>query len=217
MTAHESGSIPTGADDAALSLPAVITWLGVHLFAIGLSVARVPFWAHSTEPADAIAVDVMVVSQLVAIALLFPLLLQNWRTAAVAVLIGQPFILMAGLLAGMQQSRLLYVSASVTLWMIALWMGTAIVRGSRRGTMLGVATVACITLGGPLLVYVRLESGSQTGFDWTHLQRFGPILSAEATLRSRPLSPTSLIFPAIAVTVGAALRMASRLIRHREW
>ncbi len=196
---------PPATASPALSLFALFVWLLIHLLALLFAMLRVPLWARSPVPGDALAIDVMLVTQITAAAMLFPVLLVNWRTTATLVLVSIPFIEMAGLLAGVARSRLPLASVLVGAWLIALWLCVPLLRRSRAASLVGVAIATGLTLGGPLLLYLRLEASPEATFDWKTAGLFGPAMSALAVIHSPTLLHSAWLPVGVAVIAGILL------------
>jgi hypothetical protein len=155
-------------------------WLLLQLLALGVSAARIPFFAKSfPQPAELLATGVMLVVQIGAAALLFPYLLRDFRAAVMVVAASWPFIILAGFLTGQAERRILWGTvAYVTAWLLGLAVWRSALR-SARAQAAGVAVATLVSIGGPLLWYLRAEYGVQSSaVDWTQASNWGPIMGA---------------------------------------
>lgn len=195
------------------SIPALVIWLTVQLLALGLAAARVPLWARSPAPGDELATDFMLVTQVVVAGLLFPVLLVNIRTTATMILTAAVFIELAGLLAGIPRGRMALAWGALSIWMITLWLIVPLVRRGRWATMLAIAFATCLTLGGPLLLYLRAESGSTVSMDWASIALCGPTLAIMAVIHAPTSTHHAWIGLGVLSGVGALVRVSSMLPR----
>ncbi len=198
---------PPATTGPALSFFALIVWLLIQLLALSFAALRVPLWARSAAPGDALAIDVMLITQIGAAALLFPALLVNCRTTATLVLVSIPFVEMAGLLAGVLRWRMTLASVLVVAWLVALWLCVPLLRRSRAGPLIGVAIAASITLGGPLLLYLQLESSPEAVFQWNSASLFGPAMGALALIHSPTLLHRVWLPISAGILTGIILRV----------
>ena len=205
---------PEGHVRTALSGP-VITWLSVQLIAILVSTARVPLAAKYPQPAELLAVHVMVIVQLTAAALLAPYLMRT-RPAAVAVIVAAwPFTVIAGVLSAAEPGRLVAAGAWVSLWLLALagWCWAL----PRRAQPVVVAVATLLALGPPVLWYLRAEFGGDADAlgqspTWTH---FTPTAGALARLAGEGAWwawSIPLLVCTLAVVTGFSLRRRDQVI-----
>jgi hypothetical protein len=136
----------------------------------------VPLWATQPAPRESAALGEMIVVQIAAPSLLFPILLENFRTTLAVALLACLFIHLAGKISGAAENTLLAVCGYVSLWIIGL--GRLSARLSTRALKLsGIWVFSLWTLGGVLLWYLRLES-DRTGKIILNAQWFSPIFGA---------------------------------------
>jgi hypothetical protein len=187
----------------------VAAWLAVQLAALALSAGRVPLSARFPRVAEELAVDVMLVAQVTAASLLFPLLLRDARALAVAVLTALPFLQLAGYLAGTPTPRLARAAAYLVVWLIALGLWRRAL-SSRAAALYGVAVASAIAVGGPILWYARAEFARHSAaVDWPADGALGPILGALAQVEH----PAIALAPWFALGTFALAGGAAALVR----
>jgi hypothetical protein len=148
-----------------------------------------------------LAAHVMVVSQVVAAALLFPYLMRSWA-AAVAVVAGAwPFDAAAGVFSAAPAGHVVWAAAYVTAWLLVLAIWNRALPEQGRG--LAVAVAALLAIGGCVVFYLRLEFGLgdiAAADGWA----IAPAVPALAALRPlvRQIEPIDWILPATAGLLG---------------
>jgi|GEM_PF-1321957 len=137
----------------------LVLWLLSQLGALALSAGGVRFWARMPQPTTSLAVHEMLVVQVAAAALLFPLLFARRRNTLIAAASIWPMLLLAKMLGDEPTHAVAASGAFVTLWMLALAMLAQIPRSDRARRV--AATINLLwTFGGPLLIYLHAEYGS---------------------------------------------------------
>lgn len=161
-----------------MRIGALITWIILHLIALGVAAAGWPLWAHHLQPREALAAHVTIVVEMAASAILWPLLFSTSLTAAVQVLLVWPFIQLAGLLGDVREPPLLVASTYVSIWMIGLAVLNAALP-SRSAKQTVTTITAAFVLGGLVIAYLWSESSLKT---LTNSIALGPLLGALAVL-----------------------------------
>jgi hypothetical protein len=156
---------------------ALAVWLGVQVTALGLSALRVRFWARSPLAGEQLGLFVMLAAQVAAASLLFPVLLQNRRSAIIAMLTAWPFAELAAFLADAPRNRWIAGEFYVSVWLVTLYLWAGVLRISWQRLM-ATAVAAVLSLGGPMLWYLHSEfgNGGQTASESP--ASFGPIAGA---------------------------------------
>lgn len=134
----------------------LLLWLLVQLSALALAGARVPFAAHWAEPAEAAAVQTMVVIQVITAAMLFPWLLSDgWRVFAIIMTAG-PMLQIAAVLGSAPPIVFLRAWAAVAVWVatLALWRWAL----PPSSLLPAVAGMNLLVLAGPLAGHLGAES-----------------------------------------------------------
>jgi hypothetical protein len=144
----------SGAAGAAVGI-----WLIVQLAALGVSAIRFMFWARSPAAGEQMGLNVMLMVQIGAAALLFPVLLQDLRCAIIAVVTAWPLAQLAGFLADASSGRWIEGELYVSLWLVTLHLWAAALRHS-WGKLFAMGMAAALSLGGPVLWYLRSEFGN---------------------------------------------------------
>jgi hypothetical protein len=137
----------------------LILWLLVQAAALGLAAARVPLSAHFPQPAERQAMAEMLIAQIAAAAVLFPLLLQDWTAFGLAEAASWPMLDLAALLGGQPPARIAWAAGYVTLWLATLTLWQKIL-GQSPWQRLAVGLASLWTLGGPVLLYLHGEYAS---------------------------------------------------------
>ena len=192
----------------------LFVWLVIQLLALAVGVCRAPLAARVVQP-EQFSLHVMLVTQIIASAMLFPLILRDVTTAAMAILAIAPFVQLASYLSEIPLQSVALAGAYVAMWMLALTMWKSILR-TPRGEMLGIACAIALSIGGAIVWYVRAEElkGGQT--DWSIDALFGPILGVIAQLHA-PMSAALIAWawPVVILVTCAIARVTMRASRDR--
>lgn len=157
---------------SGLVAAALATWLGVQVAALGLCAMRVMFSAHSPRAGEQLGLIVMLATQVAAASLLFPLLLGNRRWTVIALVTAWPFAELAAFLADARTGQWIAGEAYVSVWLVTLHLWAGPGRNSWARPF-AAAVAAMLSLGGPLLWYLRGEFGP--GVASERLGIFGPV------------------------------------------
>lgn len=131
-------------------------WVGVQLFALGLAALQVPLADEMPRPVEGVAMGEMVIVQVSAAGMLFPVLFRNVGTTAALVASTWPFLQLASMLSGTPGGRVVSVGTYVAMWMVALALFNSVLR-SERARLRGVAVSTSLVFTGPLLWYLHHE------------------------------------------------------------
>jgi hypothetical protein len=198
-----SPHVPRAADRI---LAPLIVWLAVQMFALGVAAFRVPLSARYPQPEESLAVHVLVVVQIAAAALLFPILFRSITSSIVVIASAVPFIQLSAFLATFTDNRRLALCAAyLALWLTGLAILNAALR-SEKSKMYGVAAASLMALGGAVIAYLHREFGAPANaFDWQSHASLGPIMGCMAILEASPVSGTTWIFLGTFVGCGLVL------------
>ena len=130
---HESITLSANTATRSPLLP-VGLWLLIQLSTLGVSAARIPFYAvkRFPQPAELIALPLMLVMQIGMSALLFPYLLRDARAAGLVIVSSWPFTILAALLTGLPNKRMmLELLAFNTIWLLGLTLWRGALRSTR--------------------------------------------------------------------------------------
>src|SRR4051794_2325066 len=167
--------------DPSPHIGAVLVWLLVQLAALGLSAARVPLAARWPADGEALALEQMLVAQTVAAGMLFPALLRDPRSCAVAILTSLPFVQLAALLSSTTFAHAAPAAGLALLWLVTLcaWRAawsrmTTTPAPTRpptitpRAELLGVAVANALTIGGALAWFAAADAGAPSASRAAH-------------------------------------------------
>lgn len=142
----------------AVSAAPLLLWFVVQLAALLLSALRVPLAAQFPRPAEFQAVRVLLAMQFAWVAILFPLLLINWRMAVLAIASAWVMLALAAGLSAWTLTLALPAAGYLAVWIIVLWtLRAALVSAGQQ--MFAAAAMATYFTGGALLWYVQLDFG----------------------------------------------------------
>jgi hypothetical protein len=180
LLTNVNGASPQAASARVAFWP-VFAWLAVQMLALLASVLRAPFSARFPAPAENLAIHEMLVVQMVASALLFPMLFPTLATGVIVVGSAPLMLQLAGVLAGeVEAVRWAYVCAYSAGWLIGLGLWSVALR-TARARLYGVAAAGAIVVGGAMLAYLHREFGAPTeAFDWGRHGGLGPLVGAIA-------------------------------------
>lgn len=190
-------------------------WLGLQLLSLLLAAMRLPLSANFPQPAERLASDWMAITQVVAVSLLFGLLFRSVRGTTLIVVCSWPMLQLAGFLAGTPPDRLLLAGLYITCWLLAMASLSYVFR-SNKLQLYAAALTGAITLGGPLLWYIRAEFAHyDAGVNWSIDGALGPLMGALAQLHAPrpPAAPWIFIITALLLNVLPALLL---LLRRRR-
>jgi hypothetical protein len=199
---------------------AVALWAGVQCAALIAAAVGIHLWPHQPDPPESIALAEMVSVQVVAAALLFPVVCAGTATLAINLAVMAALQQLAGLLTVTPEPRVLSTTAFAGVWIVGLAGWARLARGGlAQSCATAMATV--LSLGGALLWYVTAEAASQGGSPPPDALRFGPLV-AGAAMASVPLPPMHVgwvITLVPGITAGpliawAALRSNPKVVPH---
>jgi hypothetical protein len=223
MTALDSASVPADPDVPQPAVPRVFSplllWLALQLLCLGLSLGHIRFWANPPQALDHLALPELLVVQSIVSALLFPILFRTPLTALLVILSAWPFCQLAAFVSSTPARQWIAAAAALTGWMIALAIWRAILRTPLL-ERLGIALATALTIGAPLLLYLRAEFSPESVYTipWSFAACFGPILSSLAHLQPGDFSllPSWLVVAGHILLAGGALALMHAISRHRE-
>lgn len=196
------------------SAAAIVIWLTVQLAALGICAQRAALWARAPQATEQLALIVMLAVQIGTSALIFPHLLGTARATILAVASGWPMALLAAEMSDASCAVLIRSETYVSIWLVSLHLYTRALP-TPRAKLLASAVAALISIGGPVLWYLRMEfsiDGPQPGLD--SLPAFGPISGAISQTVAR-INYESWIELATIFCIGAlAFKGAPRIFRN---
>jgi hypothetical protein len=188
----------------------------VQLASLALSASQARLSDDYPRPATTVALQQMVSVQIAAAALLSPWLLRSWPALLVALAGTLPFVQLASFLSATAMRYALWVMACVALWLLVLCTINLLIRGG-RWRMICSALALLWALGGPLLIYLRLEFTSSAPISSGPMASLqgGPIISA-IWLSSRQPS-LAVLAPLLVVGLLGAVVLGWRQFIHRSY
>jgi len=197
---------------------ALFTWLSLQAIALLAAALRVPFSARFPAPEEQLAMHEMLTVQLIASALLFPILMQCFSTGALVIASAPVMMLLAGLLGAAPEPGALFVACIYpVLWLagLALW---AHILHSPKSQLYGVACATTLVIGGALLAYLDREFGSPTQtFDWAAHGHLGPLLGGITLLETGPSAGRIWIFLGLFLFLSLVGVVARRMLQKRAF
>jgi hypothetical protein len=190
------------AEKESTSIVAFAVWIAIQLMALGLSASRVALSARYPADGERLSLAVMLVAQTGATALLFPILLKSMRWTFAAILIAWPMGQIASLLADESIAHFVLSEAYVSIWMLTLFIWTRALQ-ALSACLYATAIAALITIGGPVLWYLRGEFVHESSvIDWKTAGALGPMMGAlSQNFSPRPISAWGML--AILLLCGA--------------
>jgi hypothetical protein len=146
-------------DEPTPRLGPLLAWLLIQLAALGLPCARVPLSARFPSAAETLALDELLVAQVVFAGMLSPVLLKDWRSFAASILTALPFISLSGYLASATIAVESRASLILCAWLVLLWLWQRALTSRHAGIIL-VATANLLTIGLPLVWLVRWDASA---------------------------------------------------------
>ena len=142
-------------DDAAPLTTPLLLWLVIQVLALLGPLLRVPLAAKYPQPAELLAIQLLLVVQVTAAGLLFPILLRSAGAAVCIAATSVPLLVLAGVLSATPAGRLTLAGTYVLAWIAALAAWNRV--SGPVGRSVGVAAVALLTAGTLAAFYLRLE------------------------------------------------------------
>jgi len=180
---------------------AIAVWLLIQLIVLGLCAARVPLWYRAPEPLEHLAVEHLLVAQVIASSLLFPWLMRNVMTAACVIVTSAPFVLLAGMLAETGLSWTARTWGYVALWLAGLAVWTASLH-TRRAKLVGGALASVLAVGVPFVRYLESEFHVLPHEQLAALRWLSPVAGALSQLRPVPGDNAWWVFPFALLAAG---------------
>jgi hypothetical protein len=198
---------------AGVAFWAVCAWLALQMLALVAAGLRIPFSARFVVPEEQLAIHEMFAVQMIASALLFPILFRNLATAVTVIATVPLMVQMAGVLGA--QSELGALIAACTypmLWLIGLALWAYALRGA-KGRLYGVAGATLVVVGGALAAYLDREFGAHVpSIDWGSRGWLGPLMGGIALMESGERTGTAWVFMGLHLMVaGVAASVRWRL------
>lgn len=194
----------------------VLLWMLIQLAALVLAALRIPLAAKYPQPAESLAVHVLMAAQIGSSALLFPYLMRDWRTVLALMSTTWPFLAAAAALSAVEMTRTAVAAAYVSAWLLGLALWRVALDDDRPSRqMFGVAVAACLAMGGASLFYLRLEFAfvdTIVGESGGHFTALTPLVAGLRQLTPHDPRAADWIVPA-AVCVTA---LVVNLTRHRR-
>jgi len=157
---------------------ALVIWLGTQLAALGICACRAMLWARAPRPGEQLALFVMLAMQIAMSALLFPHLLGNLRSTIPALASAWLMAQLAANLSDSTATRFVLGELYVCAWMIGLTLWSKTLT-TVRSKLLGIAIASMLSLGGPVLWYLRADFGpDHSQLPLWSMSFFGPICGA---------------------------------------
>lgn len=147
----------------------LLLWMSLQLISLSLSAMRVPLYARFPQPVERQATIQLLATQIMASALLFPVLLRDWRSLVLAVAGTWPLVVLANLMGGETTLCAVNAVAYVTLWLATLALWNWILTGD-SWRALAVTVPSLWAIGGPLLLYFHIEATGTSGL-WPSADR----------------------------------------------
>jgi hypothetical protein len=198
------------------SAAGLVIWLTIQLAALGMCAARTTLWARAPQATEQLALVVMLAVQIGTSALIFPHLLGTARATLLAVASGWPMALLAAQMSDASWAVLFRSEIYVSFWLISLHLWTQALPAP-RAKLLATTIAATLSLGGPVLWYLRMEfsnDGQQPGSD--SFPAFGPLAGAISQTFAR-FNFQSWIELTIIFCIGAtAFKGAPRILRSSQ-
>src|SRR4051812_2726841 len=95
-------------------------WLVIQLITLSVATFHVPLSARYPLPGEQFAIHIMLTTQIVTSAMLFPFLLRDATTSAMVILSTVPFVQLASYLSAIPTSRAALAAGYVATWLATL-------------------------------------------------------------------------------------------------
>ena len=174
---------PTGQTSPSLSpstsafpVAGITFWIGVQSALIALSAANIDLTAQGNHSTRALAPILLLIGQLLAAGILFPVLLCSVRSATLTIALAFLSAQMASYLKGTSMIEGCLPWLSLSLWLIALGLWQTSFRG-KNARLLASGVAALYLLGVPLVWYLNAEFAPDAALQ-LRLTMISPLLLA---------------------------------------
>jgi hypothetical protein len=193
------------ANNATSSLTApLLMWSIVQLIALLASAARVKLWATFPTAGESLALIELLITQLIASSLVFPLLCRTRQSMLAILLTSLPAFAFAGFLAQANWTTVLACFAFLALWLIGLTGWREVVR-TERAQLRAISIVSALVIGGAVVVYLAREFGNAA----SPLSRASPMFET-AHMSIQPDFQAFFVVSCMAIS-GVAASVISRV------
>jgi hypothetical protein len=196
--------------------PAIVLslWLALQLLTLLLAALKTPYSIHFVQPAERAALPEMLIVQITMAALAFPWLMRDAATGIAVVIVSWPITALAAFLSvQIDPWKIGCPTALVSGWLGGLGVWLYILR-SQKTRLYGVAAATTLTLGGPLLWYLRADFGTGPAeIVWPNDGRWGPVMAALGLCNGSPANAASWQF--LAGFLGLTALFATLTWLHR--
>ena len=176
---------------------ALVCWLALQLAALAIAACRIPLDARPPIAGEQWALGLMVALQMLAGALLSPLLLARGKWTIAAIAAGWPMAALSSFLADASTTQAMMAELFVSVWLLTLHL---CVRDEHRMQQLWVACVAALLCAaGPILMYVNHDFADAPSPIMDHAARLSPLMSAIAQTIDPRWSRCGMILIALAL------------------
>ncbi len=189
-------STPLPRQNPTVAFWPLFTWLALQMLALLAAACRIPFSARFIVPEEQLALHEMFTVQMIASALLFPLLFRTRATGLLAIAATPLMVQLAGVLAAQTEMiPLTLACAYPTLWLLGLGLWSHALGDAPKAKLYGVAAASLLVVGGTLVAYLDREFGApaQT-FDWARHGYQGPLVGGITLLEAGGWTGTVWVF-----------------------
>lgn len=182
--------------------------MAIQLTALALAAGRVPLSARFPQPAETQAAAEMLVAQVVAGGLLFPLLLKDGKGLMLSVAGVWPMLFLAADLSGEDTGHIAAAGIYVTGWLVALALWKFFLT-SESSIRIALCLVLLWSIGGSVLLYIRAEYGNGATDSALWNAAGGPVVATLGCLNHSSFSFENSI-PLLSFLIGGAILSARK-------
>jgi hypothetical protein len=181
-------------------------WLLIQLLALVVAAGRFPLSSRYPKNGEEYALNVMLVTQILASSLMCGKLARNFASAITAIATALPFAALASFLADATPAHAATPEAYVAIWILtlAMWMGML---RSGSAKILFASLVTLLAVLGPIFWYLRAEFVNESwDVQWSNFALMGPIMGAiSLTIQDEPMLRAFYLPLAMLLIGGVAL------------
>jgi hypothetical protein len=149
-------------------------WLVLQVGALTIAALRIPLSADHPRPAESIALQLLLITQICASSVFGPILFRGWPTLFTLMVVSYPFCFLAGFLSFAPVVVTVKACVYLTVWLLTIGPLQIAFRGTVHQYTVAAISVAWALLG-PLLMYLKLEFGEGYGAT-SDLAWAGPVM-----------------------------------------
>jgi hypothetical protein len=171
-----------------LRLPfSIALWFLPQLIILLATLFHVPLWLNLPIRMDDLVLPALLCVQILAAAMLFPVLLKDWGSTAAMIVVAWPLVQWGAFVSAVPAGQWVSGGAYLSLFLLVLGTWNRVLR-SEAMRFTAAALVTAVTAGGALLAYLEAEFSGRaaSSIDLGHRAAWSPLLGILSQLQAAP-------------------------------